>query len=1138
MTPTLRSLRRASRLTYLWPACPLGYKVLGSQSKRFLTAASENSKPREPDCPTEPPPQPQSQPHPSDSNDVWASNADPAIEWPWDLNNSPQATRTKLLPLLRMLGCAEDIPRPKKGTTNLGYTRPDNPLSRAIRRASEDAQPDGSKPVRKTISLAGLTARYILQKVWPRRDELNAQDYPHLTDHISLSKPCLHYLISRNAEPDDIGLWAYVLLARSGPESLSRLDWLCARRGYRVPPLVFNHTLRHLAGHTVHTVRKASQLVHNYLTRNAEIIEELGRPDLRIDSVTKRIIFLRLFRISSYFAPTELPLIANIYTKHCIDKPAIITKHDVTFANHILHAITRMPRVGAAYSVSLRYIIEAQVYLLRKMFQADPVMHLNPKGFRGIVRTRLAAPRSPSERSLIAQQGFNWPPWKEDHDGYDLSHSRIDSETEFPRVSDAGLVLVEMQHAGYPLQEWEQSAMILSGMEKKGTPTVPRRTWFVAGTSTGLDNPMTIWQARIRATRTLNEAWHIFIQFLQVRFITPGEKAGAIHVFQDMFAKIIQARKQAWEDKYAEAPENIAPIEPRTGIRRYMPVEETEYIPPPPKFDPTANYLRSAKTVVRGPTDIERGPNIEDRATTNIGDTANLLPAPENPARGAYVPTPPPTIDQLLGTLSRKCLKPTLSLIKLLITNAQTHAEAVKYLEMWYSYPTGSHSTNMRQASTEKWWLYRDPRQLERLRVAGTQYHPDCIRQDGHKEFPYALIELATAFIMALTSTTYAPRKARSFHLHREFAQQLLFFRIPHAIVLATTLKLTSTDVWAAIVRGLNVSHLPRGIFQQAQARVPGEYLGPVGFWDGGIGRKMKMRDINVCVARIWQRLEENWRSRNQAIGSSDAARRFKSYTEFSWPYPGEPSLVYQLTIAAERGWEYEQQLKASSFAERHAPMPFRAADVVRIFETMVGVQDAQPRTDDTEQAANNIAVADGNNDDDDDDPFRQLVAASPRSGVKSTLPPIVVPRTAHIHAYVRLLLKTAEGDYEPLLRLTRWLVHYADFLDAKNRRLPIIAMRALWDNFANLPGDPLSEEDAARVQARAERFKAVKALVGAELRDWGGWATQVEVAAYLGQNWWELRENGAAEEDRKKRRQEEDAEDVWGDEEEDGDGE
>ncbi|KAJ6261837.1 hypothetical protein Dda_2636 [Drechslerella dactyloides] len=1090
-------------------------------------ATPKNFQLRESDTSAEPAPR---NPPPG-SNDVPPSSTDPATEWPWNMDDGPQATRTKLLPLLRMLGCADDIPEPKKGTTNLGYSSPNNPLSRAIRRASDDTQPDGRKQQPKVISLAGLTTRYLLQIVWPRRHELQAEEYPYLRDRIALSKPCLLHLESRNADSDDLGRWAFVLLARSGPESLSRLNWLCVMRNYRVPPLVFNHTLRHLSGHTSQTVRKAAYLVNQYLVRNAEIVEELNRPELAVDSVTKRIMFLRLFRISNYFAPTELPLVADIYAKHCIDKPAVITKHDVTFVNHILHAISLIPRIRSPYFTSLRYIIDAQVRLLRKMFKADPVMQLEPKGFRGIVRTRLAAPRSSSERSLIAQQGFNWPPWKEDHDGYDLSHTRIDSETEVPRVSDAGLVLAEMQHAGYPLQTWEQSAMILSGIEIKGTPTVPRRTWFMAGSSSGSDSPLTLWQARIRATRTLNEAWHIFIQFLQLRFETQAEKAGAVNVFQDMFAKILQARKQAWEDKYQEPVERVAPVEPRTGFSRFLPGDELEYIPPPPKNDPTANYLRTANTTVRGPTDIKRGPNIEDRATTSIGDTTNLLPAPENPARGAYVPVPPPTVDQLLKTMSRKGLKPTLGLIKLLINSAQSHAEAVKYLEIWYSYPLGPNFSKLVDFEAVKWWTFRKPAQLEQLKTAEPIFHPDRIPGDGDKDFPYAMTELAISFIVALTSTTYAPRKLRKFRLHLDFARQLLFHRIPHAIVLAVSLRLTSTVAWQAIIRGLNVSHLPRGLFQAREARYPGDLLAPVGFWDGPAGRKMKMRDVNATVAKIWKYLEDGWRSRNRAMGSRSEAWKFNWNVDMGWRFPGEPALVYELTIAAERGWEYEQQLKTSSLTELHAPLPFRASDVVRIFETMVGVQGAQPPDDtNTDTGADTDKNTTYDKPDSEDDPFTLLIAAAPRPGTKSTLPPVVIPRTAHIHAYVRLLLKTAEDDYEPLVRLTRWIIYYAHFLETKNRRLPIIAMGALWDCYSGLLDGKLSLAERKIVQARAERLQAVKTLVQTELRDWGGWASKGEVAAYLGENWRDLRESEWDDKDKEKQ----EYEDIWGDEEED----
>ncbi|KAK6363207.1 hypothetical protein TWF730_000650 [Orbilia blumenaviensis] len=1047
-----------------------------------------------------------------------------------DLRVPPEAVRKHLLPILRLLGCADDIPKPKKGSTNLGYTNLRNPLNRALRRESLNKNNpntlDGisiqAPPENRGISCAGLTARYILYKIWPDREELYQQGYPLRRIFFALGERALKYIATRNADPGDIALWAHVVLASSGAEATARLSWLCRKLKFRVPSFIFNHTLRHLSGHTIHTIKSLASLVDTYLTRNVEIADFTSKPDFKIDALTKRIMFLRLFRLANYFAPTQLPYVAKIYAKHCIEAPATITMNDIIFCNHILWAIGGPPRIPTPYWTSLRYIIDAQIFLLRKMFQANPVMHLDPKGFRGIVRTRLAAPRSVAERGMIAHQGESWPPRKDITDGYDQTHSRIDFDNETPAVSEAGQVLSEMQRAGYPLGTWERSAMILSGRESDGTPTVPRRTWFIAGTSTGEENPFTLWQARIRATRTLNEAWHIFLKFLDSIVTTSQERAGAVHVYQELFERVIQDRKQEALDKHpkVEEPPLILPL--RTGIQRFIPPSEeldVIYAPPKPKKDPTEHYLRLSDTTIRGPTSIRRGPNLEDRATVSIGNTKNIIPPPSDPSRGAFVPTPAPSVSELWALMLRNGIKPSLSLTKLLVSNAATPNEAEIYLNEWYIYPRRRKTFKTEKGKVEfRWWEVFHRKELEKLRIRqfGVQ-SPDI---KGEKETEYidassATVDLAISYIHCLTSTTFAPRKNRTFLNHWNFSSSLLFLRVPQAIIIASGFGITSLSAWTSILKALNYTHHHRGLFQSELAKYGTSRLASARFGEGNPRRKMKYRDVNVCVKKIWE------------------------HVRLHWGFPLEANIVYEFTIAAERGWEYEQQLKAytNDQTHHHERLPFRTTDVIEMFETVVGIRQANEKSfkNPGDRGWRRIAVGhsnptshrrlfreendgftvpkpDGSSGGDEDIIFDKLVElSSPIADEKSRLPPPVTPRTAHLHAYIRLLLRTAEGEYEPILRLLKWMGRYSDFLEVKNRRLTIIAMKAMWDFNTGL-ADMHPDEKLRVWEARKAKYAEAKRLFLERLKGWGSWPTDLEVAAYNGENWRELRDQTPGE--------------------------
>ncbi|KAK6509439.1 hypothetical protein TWF481_004183 [Arthrobotrys musiformis] len=1039
---------------------------------------------------------------------------------PLEANKAPEAIRKHLLPILRLLGCADDIPKPKKGTTNLGYTNLRNPLNRALRRESlkeftqhaSDGVSLEAPPESRGISCAGLTARYILYKIWPDREELYQQGYPLRRTFFALGDRALKYIATRNADPGDISLWAYVVLASNGAEGAARLSWVCRKLRFRVPSFIFNHTLRHQSGHTVYTIKRLTFLVDSFLQRNLEIANHMQKPNFRIDALTKRIIFLRLFRLANYYAPTQLQHVAKVYAKHCIDPPAEITMNDIIFCNHILWAIGGPPRIPSPYWTSLRYIIDAQIFLLRKMFQANPVMHLDPKGFRGIVRTRLAAPRSVAERAMIAHQGENWPPRKDITDGYDQTHTRIDFDHEMPATGEAGRVLSEMQRAGYPLKTWDYAAMVLSGREHDGTPTVPRRTWFIAGTSTGEENRFTLLQARIRATRTLNEAWHIFIHFLNEIMTTPKERAGAVHVYQSMFERVVQARKQEGLDKHLSPVEETPAFNPvRTGIRRFIPPSEeldVIFAPPKPKKDPTEHYLRLDNTTIRGPTQIRRGPNLEDRATVSIGDSKNIVAPPSDPSRGAFVPTPPPTVNELWSLMLRNGIKPSLSLTKLLVSNAATTKEAHTYLEEWYSYPRRRKTFKTEKGKIGfRWWHVFDRKELERLRIRqfGVQHADIKDKNDGtYIDASSATIDLAISYIHCLTSTTYAPRKDRTFLNHWHFSSGLLFLQVPQAIIIASGLGITSLSAWTSILKALNYTHHHRGLFQSELSKYATSRLVSARFGEGNPNRKMKFRDVNVCVSKIWE------------------------YIASHWGYPLEPNIIYELTIAAERGWEYEQQLKKNTNdkTHHHEKFPFRTEHVVEIFETMIGIRRIPQRSfknpGDRSFKRINVAKADDGIREDDgfeyikpdeDVVFDELVeVSSPIGDEKARLPPQVTPRTAHLHAYMRLLLRTGHEEYEPIIRLLKWMGRHGDFLEVRNRRLTIIAMKAMWDFNQGLEE---IEDQAERLkvwEARKEKFAEAKKVFLERLKGWGGWPSDAEVAAYNGENWRDLREREPAD--------------------------
>ena len=106
----------------------------------------------------------------------------------------------------------------------------------------------------------------------------------------------------------------------------------------------------------------------------------------------------------------------------------------------------------------------------------------------------------------------------------------------------AGLVLMEMEKAGYPMQLWEEAAMVLAGRDVDGRPTVPTRTFFRPSVEKG--KVEMVYAAQVQASRTVHEAWAIFEGYLKSR-TERGERGNVgLDVFKVMFTKVLMAKPE------------------------------------------------------------------------------------------------------------------------------------------------------------------------------------------------------------------------------------------------------------------------------------------------------------------------------------------------------------------------------------------------------------------------------------------------------------------------------------------------------------------------------------------------------------------------------------------------------------------
>ncbi|KAF7596447.1 hypothetical protein BBP40_001754 [Aspergillus hancockii] len=154
---------------------------------------------------------------------------------------------------------------------------------------------------------------------------------------------------------------------------------------------------------------------------------------------------------------------------------------------------------------------QAQFELLKAMARNRPVLPVTRRGYQGIIAVQLAHKKTLAERQFAELKAPSWPPWKEDKLG-------IDSQRGIEGMNSRSMrVMSQMKEAGYAHTRWEEVSAILAGWDTDKSPTIQTRTlarqpWLLRG-SVGNADHHTTWEARIRATRTVREAWACFLSY-------------------------------------------------------------------------------------------------------------------------------------------------------------------------------------------------------------------------------------------------------------------------------------------------------------------------------------------------------------------------------------------------------------------------------------------------------------------------------------------------------------------------------------------------------------------------------------------------------------------------------------------------
>lgn len=470
----------------------------------------------------------------------------------------------------------------------------------------------------------------------------------------------LSWLREKGYEFTDLATWKWILTAQSADRGVMRL-MLADQRSHNisggkfVPTFILLLLLRrrdfNARGLRLILETTWKRLLHQSPDKSGKApAGQLVYPE--IFEGTIMIIVVRLVRQARRVWPAALMSIAEIMTKYIIGqrnwrKPMPHGEHEdykestlalLSFVYNRMLSLLSIPSNMAPFKSQI-YHQRAQHIILLRMKRFQPALAITREGYRAVTSVQLQHPKTQSEREWAKMKSLSWPPWKESKLGINE-----DIDVEYG-TSRAGLSLMQSREAGYPEQAWEKAAGVLAGRDTDGSPTIQTRAFL---TRKGLFNHSesvdtltkkaakpdhTLWAMRIRATRTVDEAWDCFLSY--------------------------KSQKESWD-----------------GLLTNMSRDKL--------WDAKPVYYAMCEKIVFGARRLNRPQNrYKDlsrcEAVALPGDGKETYSAP-GPQQAIYVRTPAPSINEFFDIMTENKVKPTGRLLGLLLANAKTFTMGLKYL--------------------------------------------------------------------------------------------------------------------------------------------------------------------------------------------------------------------------------------------------------------------------------------------------------------------------------------------------------------------------------------------------------------------------------------------------------------------------
>ncbi|RAK72740.1 uncharacterized protein BO72DRAFT_489507 [Aspergillus fijiensis CBS 313.89] len=390
------------------------------------------------------------------------------------------------------------------------------------------------------------------------------------------SEAIIEKLASRGYAAADVVTWAWVLKSETPYEACLRIlladaDQYSAQSSPsgRVPPfipllilrqgldvrtfrLLLHYSLDLLTGQYVRLPNNLSQDTTTKRISNEKIVFGTTKPLINFEMCSTFVIRL-LHHARQLWPEAQLAIIqAFAFYLNTLKK----SRRRLTFSEDKLHALVvdRCNTVLRLLSLpsrrepflSVSFQQRAQLELLRAMAAFQPALPVTKRGYQSLVVVQLAHRKTEAERQSAELKAPSWPPWKEDKIGYDVDRGLQGRKSRAMRVLDQKL------EAGYSSSAWDNMSRILAGWDTDGSPTIQTRSFGLSrpeilGRFPAHSDHYKLWEARIRATRTVREAWACFLSY-QEKGLRPH---GAIYAA--MAEKLIHRNRTSSSDNNSMA---------------------------------------------------------------------------------------------------------------------------------------------------------------------------------------------------------------------------------------------------------------------------------------------------------------------------------------------------------------------------------------------------------------------------------------------------------------------------------------------------------------------------------------------------------------------------------------------------------